>query len=49
MKMKSNDQRTWLIKPQNFEHVPSKLLGKLIHGSFGWGYIIKTHPKKVET
>ncbi len=26
---------TWLTKPQNFEHMPSNLLGRLICGSFG--------------
>jgi len=24
------------------------LLGRLICGSFGWGRVVKTHPKEVE-
>ncbi len=38
----------WLIKPWNFEHVPSNLSSKLIHGSFGWGFVAKTHHKEIE-
>jgi hypothetical protein len=48
MKMKLNDQMHLVDKPRNFEHVPSNLLGKLIRGSFGWGFVAKMHPKKVE-
>jgi hypothetical protein len=48
MRMKSNDQRTRLTKPQNFECVPSNLLGRLIHDSFGWGCVVEMHPKEVE-
>ncbi len=29
-------KHTWLTKPRNFECVPSNLLGRLIHGSFGY-------------
>ncbi len=42
-------KHTWLAKPQNFERVPSNLLGRLIHGYFGWGCVIEIHPKEVET
>ncbi len=38
----------WLTKLQNFKRVPSNLSSRLIHGSFGWGYVIKTHPKEVD-
>jgi len=41
-------KHTWLTKLQNFEHVPSNLLGRLIRGSFGWGCVPETHPKEVE-
>jgi len=41
-------KRTWLTKPRNFECVPSNLLSKLIHCSFGLGCVVKTHPKEVE-
>ncbi len=41
-------KHTWLTKPRNFERVPSNLLGRLIHGSCGWGYLVDTHPKEVE-
>ncbi len=36
---------------QNFEcwTVPSNLSSRLIHGSFGWGCVAKTHPKEIET
>ncbi len=40
---------TWLTKPWNFECVPSNLFGKLLCGSFGWGCVVKTHPKEVKT
>jgi hypothetical protein len=33
----------WLIKPRNFEHVPSNLLGRKIDGSFAWDGIVRTH------
>jgi hypothetical protein len=39
---------TWLTKLRNFEHVSSNLSSRLIRGSFGWGCVVKTHPKKVE-
>ncbi len=32
-----------LIRPWYFEHVPSNLLGRLIHGSFAWDGIVRTH------
>jgi hypothetical protein len=50
MMMKGEGSRmtkhTWLTKPRNFERVPSNLLGRLIHGSCGWGYVADTHPKR---
>jgi len=39
---------TWLTKLRNFEHVPSNFLGRLIHGSFSWGYVVEMHLKKVK-
>jgi hypothetical protein len=39
---------TWLKRPPNFESVPLNLLTKLISGSFGWGYVVETHPKEVK-
>jgi len=44
--MKSDDQMHLVEKPQNFECVPSNLLGRLIQGSFGWGFVAKMHPKR---
>jgi len=41
-------KRTWWTKPRNFERVLSNLSNKLIHGSFGWGYIAKMHLKEVK-
>jgi hypothetical protein len=41
-------KHTSLTKLQNFERVPSNLLGRLICGSFGWGCVAKTHPKEVK-
>jgi hypothetical protein len=35
-------KHTWLRKFQNFEHVPSNLLIKLICGSFDWGCVVET-------
>jgi hypothetical protein len=29
--------------------VPSNLSSRLIYGSFGWGCVLETHPKEVET
>jgi len=40
--------RTWLKKPQNLGHVPSSLLGRLIHGSFTWDGVMGTHPNDVD-
>jgi len=37
----------WLKKPWNFEHVPSNLLGRLIHGSFAWGGVVGIHHNDV--
>jgi hypothetical protein len=34
-----------LTKLQNFDHEPSNLSGKLIRGSFGWGWVMEMHPK----
>jgi hypothetical protein len=41
-------KRTWLTKLWNFECVPSNLSGRLIHDSFVWGCVVKTHPKEVK-
>ncbi len=41
-------KHTWLTKPQNFEHVPSNLSNRLIHGFFCWGFVVEIHPKEVE-
>jgi hypothetical protein len=37
-----------LKKLQKFECVPSNLSDRLIYGSFGWGCVMKMHPKKVK-
>jgi hypothetical protein len=39
-------KRTQLTKPRNFELVTSNLLGRLIHGFFGWNCVPETHPKE---
>jgi hypothetical protein len=41
-------KHAWLTKPWNFECMPSNLLSKLICDFFGWDFVIKTHPIKVE-
>jgi len=48
MTMKSDDQ-THLVDKILIKCVPSNLSGRLIYGSFGWGYVLETHPKEVET
>jgi hypothetical protein len=48
MRMKSDDQMHVVDKTSNFEHVPSNLSGRLIHGSFGWGCVVEMHLKKLE-
>jgi len=41
-------KRIWLTKLRNFEYVSSDLFNRLIHGSFGCGCVVETHPKEVE-
>jgi hypothetical protein len=38
----------WLTKLRNFEHVPSNLSSRLIHGSFGWVMLSKHIPKRLK-
>jgi hypothetical protein len=49
MWMKSKHQMPSVDKTSNFEHIPSNLLGRLIHGSFAGDGIIKTHLNDVNT
>jgi hypothetical protein len=48
MRMKLYDQTHLVDKTLHFKCVSSNLLGRLIYGSFGYGCVVKMHPKEVE-